>query len=80
MLRVDRKPSSVVDDYLSRRIVTNALKPPFEVMWRATNPSFGVAADRVYMAENVTTLSVSSYLAFPSLPDKSGGLFLLHFP
>ena len=66
--RVVRKPSSVVDDYLSRQAVADLLKPPFEVMWRATSPSVGVAANRVYMAGNVTTPSVSSYLAFPSLP------------
>lgn len=57
-----------MDDYLSRQAVTDLLKPPFEVMWRATSPSVGVAANRVYMAGNVTTPSVSSYLAFPSLP------------
>ena len=32
------------------------------------------------MAPSVTRGSVSSYLAFPSLPSKDGGLFLLHFP
>ena len=31
----------------------------------------GVASDRVYMAQAVTCLSVSSYLAFPSLPRKT---------
>ena len=31
-------------------------------------PPKGVASDRVYMASRVTTGSVSSYLAFPSLP------------
>ena len=66
--RVVRKPSSVVDDYLSRQAVADLLKPPVEVMWRAANPSVGVAADRVYMAGDVSTSSVSSYLAFPSLP------------
>ena len=66
--RVVRKPSSVVDDYLSRQDVATLLKPPVGVMWRATNSPVGVAADRVYMAESVSTLSVSSYLAFPPLP------------
>ena len=66
--RVVRKPSSVVDDYLSRHDVTTVLKPSFGVMRRATVPPVDVAADRVYMAENVSTLSVSSYLAFPPLP------------
>ena len=31
-------------------------------------PPKGVASDRVYMASRVTVGSVSSYLAFPSLP------------
>ena len=69
-IRVARKPSSVVDGYLSRRIVANTLKPPFEVMCRANNPSVGVAADGVYMAAGVSICSVGSYPAFPSLPTK----------
>ena len=68
--RVTRKPSSVVGSYLSRRTVARTLKPSFEVMCRADNPSVDVAADRVYMAEDVSALSVSSYLAFPPLPQK----------
>ena len=69
-----------MDDYLSRRIVTNTLKPPFEVMCRANSPSVGVAADGVYMAARVSTRSVGSYPAFPPLPETeaSGGIFLLH--
>ncbi len=57
-------------NYLSRRTVARALQPSFEVLCRANNPSVDVAADRVYMAGNVSTPSVSSYLAFPSLPQK----------
>ena len=75
-----RKPSSVVDDYLSRQAVADLLKPPFEVMWRATNSSVGVAANRVYMAGNVTIPSVSSYLAFPSLPYETAVYFCCTFP
>ena len=49
---------------------------------RSGKPSArGVASDRVYRAPPVTRRSVSSYLAFPSLPYvEYGGLFLLHFP
>ena len=66
--RVARKPSSVVDDYLSRRSVAATLKPPVGVMCRANSSPVGVAADGVYMAADVSTRSVSSYLAFPPLP------------
>ena len=69
-----------MDDYLSRRIVANTLKPPFGVMWRATNSPVGVAANRVYMAGNVTIPSVSSYLAFPSLPENQAVYFCCTFP
>ena len=44
--------------------------------WRKPN----LAASGVYMAYRVTTISVSSYLAFPSLQGKPCGLFLLHYP
>ena len=77
--RVVRKPSSVVGSYLSSCKIALAIEPSFEVMCRANNPSFDVAANRVYMAGNVSTPSVSSYLAFPPLP-KIGGISLLHFP
>ena len=40
----------------------------------------GVASNRVYMALCVTTESVSSYLAFPSLPDKQAVYFCCTFP
>ena len=42
--------------------------------------AYGVASDRVYICTSLPTVPVSSYLAFPSLPRKRGGLFLLHFP
>ena len=35
----------------------------------------GVASDRVYMAPRVTTGSVSSYLAFPSLPCRGTAVY-----
>ena len=76
----DRKPSSVLNDYLSRRIVANTLKPPFEVMWRATNSSVGVAANRVYMAVGVSIDSVGSYPAFPPLPEKRAVYLCCTFP
>ena len=41
---------------------------------------FGLASDGVYRAMSVTSHAVVSYTAFPPLPAKAGGLFLLHFP
>ena len=40
----------------------------------------GVASNRVYMALCVTVESVSSYLAFPSLPDMQAVYFCCTFP
>ena len=62
------KPSSVIGNYLSRRTIADTLKPHFGIMCRANNLPVCVAANRVYMAADVSTRSVSSYLAFPSLP------------
>ena len=62
-------------NYLSSCKITLAIKPSFEVMCRANNPSVDVAVNRVYMAGNVSTPSVSSYLAFPPLPGKSRRYF-----
>ena len=68
-------------NYLSSCKSAFAIEPSFEVMCRANNPSVDVAANRVYMAGNVSTPSVSSYLAFPPLPILGiGGISLLHFP
>ena len=39
-----------------------------------------VAPDGVYSARMSPYRRVSSYLAFPPLPAKAGGIFLLHFP
>ena len=44
-----------------------------------TGARWGVASDRVYSGPMSPWERVSSYLAFPSLP-QSGGFFLLHFP
>ena len=41
---------------------------------------YGVAPDRVYRLSALPQKTVSSYLAFPSLPQKCGGISLLHFP
>ncbi len=68
-MRAGSKPSSVVGNYLSRRSIAAALQPSVEVMCRANNPSVDVAAGRVYMAGGVSISSVSSYLAFPPLPE-----------
>ena len=67
-------------NHLSRRSIAAALQPSFKVMCRANNPLVDVAADRVYMARDVTIPSVSSYLAFPSLPHKAAVYFCCTFP
>ncbi len=41
---------------------------------------FGLASDGVYMAFSVTRETVVSYTAFPPLPEKPGGISLLHYP
>ena len=76
------KRSSVFDNHLSRHIVTNMLKRPTYRRVRATlyQPYFGLAPGGVYTAFPVTWETVSSYLAFSSLPSKLGGYFLLHCP
>ena len=76
------KPSSVVYGHLSSRAVTDAFKrysqqsSDEQPYWQLPN----LAPDGVYTAYHVTAVSVSSYLPFPSLQEKSCGLFLLHFP
>lgn len=40
----------------------------------------GLASGGVYRACPVAGTAVSSYLTFPPLPAKAGGLFLLHYP
>ena len=76
------KRSSVFDNHLSRLIVTNKLERPTYRRMRATSlmPYLGLAPGGVYTAQLVTQLTVSSYLAFSSLPSKLGGYFLLHCP
>lgn len=43
-------------------------------------PPLHLAPGGVYSADLLPGSRVSSYLAFPSLPDFSGGIFLLHSP
>ena len=66
------KRSSVFDNHLSRLIVTNKLERPTYRRMRATSlmPYLGLAPGGVYTAQLVTQLTVSSYLAFSSLPQK----------
>ena len=66
------KRSSVFDNHLSRLIVTNKLERPTYRRMRATSlmPYLGLAPGGVYTAQLVTQLTVSSYLAFSSLPHK----------
>ena len=76
--RLVYKPSSVLNGHLSRRYVAVSLKRLVE---RAGNPILLRVLHRVgFTSRLVTDLWVSSYLAFPSLPNKLGGFFLLHFP
>ena len=46
----------------------------------ARDPLLGLAPDGVYLAPDVTTRAVSSYLAFSPLPVETGGMFLWRFP
>ena len=69
--------------HLSRIYIAVYLQPPAELCRADTDQSlsaYGVAPDRVYICTQSPVVPVSSYLAFPSLPLFSGGLFLLHFP
>ena len=85
-----RKRSSVLSNHLSRLTVTSKLKR--HTTWR--NGQFHNAITRSCSrwglhSHDVTTMLVSSYLAFPSLPviknelklkKLSGGISLLHYP
>ena len=75
------KRSSVFDNHLSRLIVTNMLKRPTYRRVRATlyQPYFGLAPGGVYTAFPVTWETVSSYLAFSSLPLKVAVIFCCTF-
>ena len=79
------KPGSVLSDHQSLHRVATMLEHKKRSAtcgyMSGKQSAYGVASDRVYMAPLVTKRTVSSYLAFPSLPALSiGGLFLLHFP
>ena len=75
------KPSYVKNGHLSRLPVARKLqRPTLRHDGQPYGPMYGLASDGVYRASSVTRRAVSSYLAFPPLPAKAGGLFLLHFP
>ena len=75
------KRSSVFDNHLSRLIVTNKLERPTYRRMRATSlmPYLGLAPGGVYTARLVTQSTVSSYLAFSSLPHKVAVIFCCTF-
>ena len=75
------KRSSVFDNHLSRLIVTNKFKRPTYRRMRATSflPYLGLAPGGVYTAFPVTRETVSSYLAFSSLPLKVAVIFCCTF-
>ena len=68
-----RKPSSVLDDHLSRHIVANMLK---RCIWQSEQLMCHFTLHQVgfAMTNLVTKVPVSSYLAFSTLP-QSGGMF-----
>ena len=76
----DRKPGSVLDDHLSRPRVTAGLKRLRRTRRAADLPPLHLAPGGVYSGNRLPGFRVSSYLAFPSLPAFTGGLFLLHSP
>ena len=61
------KPDFVVSEHLSCIHVAVHVLATYGTTEQVIVPC-GVAPDRVYMARGVTPASVSSYLAFPSLP------------
>ncbi len=74
------KPSSVLDDHLSRRIVANALMRPYlKRTGQVHLLLFGLAPGGVYRAFSVAGKAVSFYLAFPPLPAKQAVYFCCTF-
>ena len=64
------KPSYVENGHLSRLPVTRKLqRPTLGHDGQPYNPMCGRASDGVYRASSVTRGAVSSYLAFPPLPE-----------
>ena len=64
------KPSYVENGHLSRLPVTRKLqRPTLGHDGQPYNPMCGLASDGVYRASSVTRGAVSSYLAFPPLPE-----------
>ena len=73
----DDKPGYVVDDHLSRPIVTNRFQQPTRKhSGQLYCFLFGLASSGVYRALPVTSQAVSSYLAFPPLPGYSSWRFI----
>ena len=72
-----RKPGSVLCDHLSRAQITLRFKLPLYPGRETLGSHHGIAPDKVYTADGVTIVPVSSYLAFSPLP--CGGCFLLHY-
>ena len=66
--------------YLERLLPAVSSDPPENESGKSICSLFGLASDGVYMATVVTNNTVVSYTAFPPLPLKSGGIFLLHYP
>lgn len=79
-LRQADKPSSVVERSSIQARRFHRTQAVFRTQRAAAQCPIYLASDGVYIAIHVTTNAVSSYLTFPSSPDKSGSLFLLHFP
>ena len=75
----DCKPSSVEDDHLSRPGVA-AQAQAISGTQRATDSPYPSCTGWGLHHGRVARPWVSSYLAFPSLPDQSGGISLLHSP
>ena len=72
------KPGSVFGNHLSGTRVAARLKPSVGTDGPPIAP-VDVAADRVYRPPMSPWGVVSSYLAFPPLPGKPGGISLLHY-
>ena len=74
--RVSRKPSSVVDGYLSRTVVTRRLQRPTREVGESRHPSpIWSCCGWGLPSKSVTELLVRSYRTVSSLPAFAGGLF-----
>ena len=78
---ISHKPGSVLSNHLSRLTVTSKLKR--HTTWRdgQSHNAITRSCSRWGLhSDDVTTMLVSSYLAFPPLPKNLGGISLLHYP